>query len=363
MRRDTILAILLMLSVVFLAGGCATPTPVPTALPTELPSPTPQPTADPWDPFVLNARLGRGINLGNALEAPREGDWGVILYEEYFALIDRGGFDSVRIPIRWSAHAATEAPYTIDPAFFERIDWVVEQALSRGLLAIINMHHYEEIFADPQGERDRFLALWRQIAEHYRDYPPELLFEILNEPHDALTASGWNALLAEALAVIRETNPTRAVVIGPANWNNVNALGSLKLPEDDRRLIVTFHYYEPFRFTHQGAEWVNGADAWLGTTWEGSEAQKRVIATHFDRAAEWGRVQNRPMYLGEFGAYSKADMESRARWTALVARTAEERGISWAYWEFCAGFGVFDRTRGRWNEPLLTALMPAGSVP
>lgn len=364
MRRDTILVISsLVLSVALLAGGCASPTPVPTALPTEVPSPTPRPTADPWDPFVLNARLGRGVNLGNAFEAPNEGDWGVTLQEEYFALIERGGFDSVRIPIRWSAHAASQAPYTIDPAFFERIDWAVDQALARELLAIINMHHYEEIFADPEGEHDRFLALWRQIAEHYQGYPPELLFEILNEPHDALTPSRWNALLAEALGVIRETNPTRAVVVGPLNWNNVDALGSLQLPEGDRHLIVTFHYYEPFRFTHQGAEWVNGADAWLGTTWEGSEAQKRAIVADFDHAAEWGRARNRPVYLGEFGAYSKADIESRARWTAFVARTAEERGFGWAYWEFCAGFGVFDRTRGQWSEPLLTALVPEGSVP
>jgi len=364
MRRDTILVISsLVLSMALLAGGCAAPTPVSTALPTEVSSPTPRPTADPWDPFTLNARLGRGVNLGNALEAPNEGEWGVTLYEEYFVLIEQGGFTSVRIPIRWSAHAATEAPYAIEPAFFERIDWAVEQALSRGLLAVINMHHYEEMFTDPQTERDRFLALWRQIAEHYQNYPPELLFEILNEPHDPITPSLWNALLAEALAVIRETNPTRAVVVGPVNWNNVNALGSLQLPEDDRHLIATFHYYEPFRFTHQGAEWVNGADAWLGTTWEGTEAQTRTVVTHLDRAAEWGRTHNRPVYLGEFGAYSKADLDSRVRWTAFVARTAEERDISWAYWEFCAGFGVFDRTGERWNEPLLRALVPAGPVP
>jgi endoglucanase len=351
---------LLLLSLVILVGGCAAPTAAP---PTETPSPTSSPTPDLWDPFALNARLGRGVNLGNALEAPSEGEWGVTLQEEYFALIQIGGFDSVRIPIRWSAHAALRAPYTIDPAFFDRVDWAVEQALSRNLLVIINVHHYEEMFSDPLAEQERFLALWRQVAEHYKDYPPELLLEILNEPNGALSSSRWNALLKEALTAIRETNPTRTVVVGPANWNSVDALGSLELPEDDRHLIVTFHYYEPFQFTHQGAEWVEGADAWLGTTWEGTEAQKRAIVADLDRAAEWGRAQSRPVYLGEFGAYSKADMDSRARWTAFVARTAEERGISWAYWEFCSGFGVFDPTRGAWNEPLLEALVPPGSAP
>ncbi len=360
MRRNLFMGTVLVL----LVSGCAVPpTTPPTETPVPTPLPTPSPTPDLWDAFVLSARLGRGVNLGNALEAPNEGDWGVTLYEEYFALIEQGGFDSVRIPIRWSAHVATRSPYAIAPAFFERVDWAVEQALSRDLLVVINMHHYEEMFEDPESEQERFLALWRQIAEHYADYPPELLFEILNEPHGALSVSRWNALLKETLEVIRESNPTRVVVIGPVNWNNVDALGSLQLPEDDRHIIATFHYYEPFHFTHQGAEWAQGADAWLGTTWDGSETQRRAVVVDFDRAAEWGRRRNRPLYLGEFGAYSKADMDSRARWTAFVARTAEEHGISWAYWEFCAGFGVFDRARGAWNEPLWEALIPPGSAP
>ena len=81
------------------------------------------------DPFDINRELGRGVNLGNALEGPTEGAWGVVLEEEFFDLIADQGFDSVRIPIRWSAHAEVAAPYTIDPKFFERIDWAVENAL------------------------------------------------------------------------------------------------------------------------------------------------------------------------------------------------------------------------------------------
>ncbi len=65
----------------------------------------------------INERLGRGINLGNALEAPAIGGWGVVLEEEYFRLIKEKGFSSVRIPIRWSAHAQANPPYTIDEDF------------------------------------------------------------------------------------------------------------------------------------------------------------------------------------------------------------------------------------------------------
>lgn len=85
--------------------------------------PMPSPRVD--DIFTLNQRLGRGINFGNALEAPNyEGEWGLRLREEYFQLVTEAGFDSVRVPIRWSAHARKSEPFTIDPRFFERIDWV-----------------------------------------------------------------------------------------------------------------------------------------------------------------------------------------------------------------------------------------------
>src|SRR5438132_769123 len=65
---------------------------------------------EPKDAFHYNRQLGRGINFGNALEAPRESEWGVTLREDYFERAQRAGFRSVRIPIRWSAHAGGAAP-------------------------------------------------------------------------------------------------------------------------------------------------------------------------------------------------------------------------------------------------------------
>ncbi len=343
----------------------ATPTPEPeievVPVATENPEPTPTEIIEvPMEnsAFEINQKLGRGVNLGNALEAPNEGEWGVTLQEEYFQLIADQGFDSVRLPIRWSTHAAAEAPYTIDPAFFARIDWAVENALSRGLAVVINFHHYEEIFSDPAGHEARFLALWEQVATHYQDSSPELVFEVLNEPHDALTAELWNELLVKALAVIRETNPSRAVMLGPGEWNNLYALAGLQLPEADRNLIVTFHYYLPFEFTHQGAEWAPGSETWLGTTWQGAPDQQNAIQTEFGLVADWAAEHSRPIYLGEFGAYNKADMDSRARWTAFVARTAEGFGFSWGYWEFCAGFGIYEPGLKIWMNPLVEALLP-----
>src|SRR3712207_5003553 len=78
---------------------------------------------------AANKRLGRGINLGNALEAPNEGEWGVTLKADYFKRIKEAGFDTVRLPVKWSAHAAAAPPYAIDERFAERVDWAVDQAL------------------------------------------------------------------------------------------------------------------------------------------------------------------------------------------------------------------------------------------
>jgi endoglucanase len=310
------------------------------------------------DAFHYNRLLGRGINLGNIFEAPREGEWGLTLRDEFFPLIRKAGFDAVRIPVRWSAHAQAKAPYRIDAKFLARIDWAVDQALKQELTAVLNIHHYEEMYADPRVHKERFLALWKQIAEHFKDRPDRLYFELLNEPHGKLDDATWNASLKEALAIVRASNPKRAVIVGPGMWNNAANLKNLKLPADDRLLIVTFHYYNPFHFTHQGAEWVKDSGKWLGTRWQGTPKQKQAVLKDLEAAAQWAKKEKRPLFLGEFGAYAKADLDSRARWTAFIREQAEQRGMSWAYWEFASGFGAYDREAKRWRQPLLSALVP-----
>jgi len=338
-----------------------TKAPVDQSTPTKVDTPTfavPVVTAADEFAFAQLRRLGRGVNLGNALEAPTEGEWGVTLEEGYFQLIQDAGFNSVRIPIRWNAHALEEAPYTIDPEFFARVDWAVDQALQRDLVVVINMHHYLELMETPRVHTERFLALWEQIAKHYQDYQDSLYFEPLNEPNGSLGVISWNSVVTQVVGVIRKTNPARTIILGPGNWNNIYDLPALELPKEDRNLIITVHYYSPFEFTHQGAEWADGSEAWMGTTWDATEDQVNAVVRDMNAAARWGAQNVRPIYLGEFGAYSKAGIESRERWTAFVARAAEERGFAWAYWEFCAGFGVYDSTRKAWNEPIKRALLP-----
>jgi aryl-phospho-beta-D-glucosidase BglC (GH1 family) len=314
------------------------------------------------EPFFqeLKPAFGRGVNLANALESPKEGEWGVVLKEEYFEKIKQAGFESIRLPVCWPAHAEESAPYRIDLRFVARVDWAIEQALKRKLPLILDMHNYDGVMQAPDRHEERFLALWQQIAEHYKDYPPALAFELLNEPHDKLTAEKWNSLLAKTIAVVRRTNPDRQIVVGPVGWNGIGELQRLELPADDHNLIVTVHYYLPFQFTHQGANWVGpGSEKWLGTKWTGTKREVQAVGRDLDTAIAWAVAHRRPIYLGEFGAYSKADLASRARWTRCVADEAVSRKMGFGYWEFCAGFGVYDPEKHQWIEPLKEALLPA----
>ncbi len=304
----------------------------------------------------FNRRLKSGVNLGNALEAPKEGDWGVVLQPEYFSLIKSAGLSHVRLPVSWSTHAGTSAPYSIDPPFFDRIDWVIKEARKNGLAIVINMHHYEELEADPAAHWQRFIAMWKQIAEHTASQSDDLAFEFYNEPAKNIDAEKWNKLFAETLQVVRASNPRRVVVVGPINWNDLHQLSSLKLP-DDRYLVATIHYYDPKQFTHQGAGWMGAeAEKWLGTKWTATPDQMKQLTSDFDEAAKWAHDNNRPMYLGEFGAYEKADMDSRICWTKAVRSQARSHGFSDAYWEFCSGFGMYDPQKKEWRQPLLNAL-------
>lgn len=195
-------------------------------------------------PQVAILQLGRTVTMGNTLEAPREGDWGFVIQPEHFDLIRNAGFRAVRIPIRWSAHAGQAEPFAIEPAFISRIDEVAGWGIERGLAVILNSHHYEEMAVDPRGQELRLQALWRQIAA--------------------------------------------GLILGGGHWNSCEQLPLLTLPNAPG-LIASFHYYNPFQFTHQGAEWMAGSDAWLGTTWTATEAERAQVVADCDGVALWSR--------------------------------------------------------------------------
>ena len=308
--------------------------------------------------FEMNERLGRGINMGNCFEAPSETEWGNPWDPEYFEIMAQQGFDHVRLPVRWepAERSMASSPYTINQTFLERIQEVVDKALESKLHIIVNMHHHEALYEDPDGQKERFLSQWDQIATYFKDYPDSLLFEVLNEPHGNLTPDKWNQFFADALIEIRKTNPTKVVILGVADYGGLGGIVNLQLPNDEY-IILSPHYYNPFNFTHQGAEWVNNSDGWLGTKWHDTEADRETVVNEFRYALQFSEDNHIPIHVGEFGAYSKADIESRERWTTFLARWFEEQGLSWAYWEFSAGFGIYHPSTEQLLTPLVDALL------
>lgn len=330
----------------------------------------------------------KGINLGNRLEAPTEGDWGGHVLESDFPFIAERGFDHVRIPIRFSGHALTSAPYTIDTTFFERVDTVLDQAAASGLAAIINMHSYEEMASDPDGERERFLSLWSQIAARYESRPDNVAFELLNEPNTMLDGL-WNDVVSDAISTVRETNPRRLLIVDTVFWADPSKLSSLTLP-DDANLLVSVHLYEPKLFSFQGKSWIGDAfltsgvifpgppstpispvQAALDETWAASwfedyntkpaadnPSGPATIDEHIAYITDYRSASGRSVYNGEWGPQDGGDMTSRVNLVTMVRERCEQEGISWAIWEDPINMKLFDSVEGTWVTPIVDALLP-----
>ncbi len=311
---------------------------------------------EPVDAFVQNRQLGRGVNIIGYDPIWRSRDQ-ARFQEKHFRLLKEAGFQSVRINLHPFRHMDKTNGWALRAAWLETLDWTVAKATTNGLQVILDFHEFNAMAENPDAKKEQFLSFWKQLGAHCRKAPNSVVFELLNEPNKGLTPALWNQYLREALAIVRETNPTRTVIIGPAFWNSVDHLKELELPAADRHLIVTVHYYKPMEFTHQGASWSGHKDK-SGIQW-GADAEQKAVQNDFAKVAAWAKENNRPIFLGEFGAYDKAPMESRVRYTDFVARAAEAQGWSWAYWQFDSDFLLWDMKQDAFVEPILRALVPA----
>lgn len=329
----------------------------------------------------------RGINLGNGLDAPNEGEWGVVLDAKHFEMAKAAGLDHVRLPVRFSAHAASSAPYTVDSKFFERVDWALDQAQSKGLNIVVDVHHYNELMESPDQHSARFVGLWEQIATRYASRPPSVAFELLNEPCKNLNPVKTNQLHKQAIEVIRRTNPTRLIFANSYFWAATGFLGTLELPPDPQ-IIAQFHMYQPILFTHQGAPWMDPEYGTVGVVFPGPpstplvpvDAANKVpwvreffaryntypaeknpsgmftVVAEFERALKYAGESGHRVYLGEFGAIDKADPASRTRFVRAVRQEAESRGIGWCLWDDGGMNKAMNITDGTWVPAIQEAL-------
>lgn len=285
-------------------------------------------------------KLKRGMNLGNCWEdAP--GSWRVTFTPEDIDRIAEAGFDHVRVPVGWHHRLVDGRPSS---ELLDELEPVLKRAMKKKLSVILNWQGYHKLNEDPAGHAKRFVEGWRAVAAHFRDWPDTMIFELFNEPSGKLTGEVLNRVHADAVAAIRSSNPDRILMVDPGSWAGTDALGALHLPDDDNRIIASFHCYDPFRFTHQGAEWVgleNVNDVRFG------DVTLAVFERRLDDALAWSRHFGRPVHLGEFGATSEADIESRRQYAAAVREAAEKREIPWCWWEWKAGFRSWDETTGK----------------
>lgn len=300
-------------------------------------------------------KLGRGVNILGYDKVFWQDHSKGRFKERYFKMIKEAGFSTVRVNL--NPFTQMDSQNKINPHWLNTLDWVVNKSLEANLMVILDLHEFTAMADNPEAKKEMFLSFWKQVAPRYKDKSDNVLFELLNEPNQKLTVEMWNTFLADAIKTIRESNPDRTLIIGPGNWNGIESLNTLKLPENDRNIIVTVHFYHPMRFTHQGASWASDYKNLSGIKWTGTPEEKEEVESKLKVAADWSLKNNRPIFLGEFGAYDKGDMASRARYTSFVARTAEKLGFSWAYWQFDSDFIVYNIDKESWVEPILDALI------
>jgi len=374
--KTTIFCILASLSFQGLASPVVNNDPFVPSNPPEM-----KPLSSRDSPAYQAARLfRRGVNLANYLEVPPRQHWRITCAVDEFAAMHREGFDHVRVPVGWQYYTGPAPDYALSPEIFARADFVVTNAMANELAVIINIQGFEAFDTSPAGQTDRLLAIWRQVAAHYAKFPNALAFEVLNEPHGAATTEVMNSIYARVIAEIRKTDPRRTILVEPGKWGSIEELKHLVLPAKDDNLIVSVHCYDPFYFTHQGATWVGpNLKKLAGIQFPGPPAAPLVLdpSLKLDRsvldwihkyntlpteknpsspiafadklklAREWSDYYGRPVHVGEFGCYTKADPESRVRFYGAFRRACERQQLGWAIWDWSAGFRYWDKANNR----------------
>ena len=295
-------------------------------------------------------KLKRGMNIDLKPWTPEAEENG----KRYCKIIKEAGFDHVRLPFTVDRDDPQCAP---TKEFYEVIRRVTQSAVDCGLYAIVDIHPFIGMQADPINTKADFIKFWGELADYLKDMDDTVIFEIYNEPDNDFNYTILNEVQNEAISVIRKTNPTRWIAAACAHCNTIENLMHLELPEDDKNIFVTIHEYTPMKFTHQGADWMQG-DWPIGVKW-GTEKEKALLEYRFDMAKRWADYYGRYIHLGEFGAMRHADPECRREWTEYLVKLCEERGFGWAYWEFCYSFQAYDLEKGEWIAAILGALIKA----
>ncbi len=342
------------------------------------------------DPAFVRARhLQHGINT--SLWFAQSRDYSVerlraFTTDDDIALIEQLGFDHCRLSVD-AAPLLGSFRGGASP-FLVQLDHVVDQMLLHHLAVIIDIHPespYKAALRTGDESVDHFAALWGQLARHFSARDPNLVFfEIMNEPEQT-DLYRWLGIEDRVAGAIRKAAPQHTIIATGAHYSGLSDL-LVTEPLPFRNVIYTFHDYEPFAFTHQGATWTDSrvqplrnvpypstpdnvtanqdqSASTAGAFWVEEYGLNRWDGARVDRsisfAKRWADEHNVPIYCGEFGVLRDyANPRMRAAWTHDMVQALAKYGIGWAMWDYQANFGVVRKENGTTtpDADMLTAL-------
>ena len=335
----------------------------------------------PGNPAFARAQhLRRGINA-SIWFAQHPSDYSVNYLRSFttaddIALIAKLGFDHVRLSIDAEPVTDWQRNRGQGAAFMSELDRVVTTILNDHLSVVIDIHpesRYKTPLKQGSDSVQQFTSLWRALAAHYAGHDPEhTFFEIMNEPEQD-DPYRWQGIEATVAAAIREVAPRQTIIATGAHWSGLGDLLVLE-PLALNNVVYTFHDYEPYPFTHQGATWTSpevqplraisypsspetiapklneepdlAGQFFLNQYALGRWDAFRVEST-IEFAAKWGKLHDVPVYCGEFGVLRYyAPPEMRAQWLHDMRVALEQNNIGWAMWDYQTNFGIVTKKDG-----------------
>jgi len=368
-------------------GGALAATPIPAPIPPSMPAATPLAA-------VGTAELGKGLNIGNTLEAlndygrphttSQETVYGnPAINQKLLNAVAAAGFKSVRIPVEWAQYS--DSAGTIAPSWLARVKAVVDMARRAGLYVIINQHKsdwYNPTAANRAAGNAAYKKLWTQVANNFKDYDNHLLFAGTNEIHvgygvpsqeNCAVQAGFNQAFVDAVRATGGKNASRTLVFQGYNTDITNTIAACgaPIPTDTvgGRLIMEFHYYDSYSFTlnDKSAIWQWGSIATDPAATEAWDNEAHVDA-QFDKAKATYTDKGIPVIIGEYCAMSKTEHDPSLKysdyWTKYVTGSAIRHGFATFYWDTGAfpnhSCGLFNRKTGASYRPTtITAILGA----
>lgn len=312
--------------------------------------------------------FSRGVDISGWFQASSAGQ---IQFTEFtrqdLINIKTLGANVFRLPVNLHEMTSGTPDFIPDPLMMSFLDSVVTWAEDLHLYIIID-NHSEMSSLTPSAMQDELVKEWTFLSHHYASRSDYVIYEVLNEPHD-IAASTWGSIQGAVINAIRTQDTQHKIVVGGVNYNSYTELSGIPVYTDNK-LIYTFHFYDPFMFTHQGATWVSPSMAplsgvpfpynaaempacppslvgtWIESSLNSYPTQGTVayVKSLIDIAAAFKNNRNVPVYCGELGVYNlNADPADRVYWYGMVRRYLEEKGIPWTTWDYKGSFGLFEK--------------------